>query len=234
MPTVHNTVKAPDGTPLAARIVITLVAASIDDEAAAFTPDDWELLGRWTTRADPDTGEWEVELPANAALNPAGTVYKVTETVRTGTSVRYFELPDTDETYDLEDVETSAPTAVDLATYVLNTLGGRRRLVTANADGTYEIDPAAGTVWRLTITGDVEISVAADVIPAGFAAELEVWIVHGGFAVTWEPATILPAGGWPIVTDTTAGKIDRYSLASSDDTDTWALTLLGADYREAS
>lgn len=92
MATVTNTIKLPDGsTPLHASVNIELVAAPTISPVSAgwVTATDATIMA--VAQPTVVDGAWTVNLTPNADIDPAGTVYRVTERVAGATGVQRYE-----------------------------------------------------------------------------------------------------------------------------------------------
>lgn len=98
MPTVTNTIHLPDGqVARKGRARLQLIASTDVDHAPGwYAGTDVAVLGTNTVTLDAD-GTWSADLIANddPDLTPAGTVYRVTETVPThdNPAVYYIDVP---------------------------------------------------------------------------------------------------------------------------------------------
>lgn len=115
--------------------------------------------------------------------------------------------------------------------WVLDTLVENDRLVTANTGTAYSIDPAAGSAFNLTLTGNVTFALIAPAAACSVSVRVKLTQdATGGRTVTW-PASVKWGNGLVPVTSTAAGKVDRYVFETSDGGVTWYGDLLGVDYR---
>jgi hypothetical protein len=91
MATVTNTIKLPDGTaPDHAAVEIELVASASGHAAGWITATDVTVLS--TARPTVAAGAWSAALTPNADIDPAGTVYRVTEHVGRNRYENYIEV----------------------------------------------------------------------------------------------------------------------------------------------
>lgn len=91
MATVTNTIELPDGsTPDGVRVEIELVSSSGVRTAGWVTASDVAILS--VARPSVVDGAWSVSLPANSAISPAGTRWKVTEYVGNKRYVNLIEV----------------------------------------------------------------------------------------------------------------------------------------------
>lgn len=110
MTTVNNTVRTPDGLPVAgASIAVTLVSSGT---LPGFETDGTiGGVARTTSAAD---GSWSLDLAPNSTYLPTGTHYSVRETLRGGSAYTYDVIvPDTAGPFHVRDILAVAPPSPD-------------------------------------------------------------------------------------------------------------------------
>ena len=158
MPTVTNTIKLPDGSsPTHAAVVIELVASTTGRAPGWVTANDNTILS--VARPAVTNGAWSAVLVANDDIDPAGTVYKVTETADKVRYVHHIEVPSGGGA--LHDLLTTAPTTIppthSHAAY-LPVLG--EATYTYDADGNVLTEIVNGTTTTFTYDADGNIATA--------------------------------------------------------------------------
>lgn len=185
MATVTNTIKLPDGsTPSHCAVEIELVASESGAAAGWITATDVTILSK--VRPTVTNGAWSASLTPNADIDPAGTVYKVTEYADKTRVVNYIEVGSGGGT--VHDLLTTAPTVGDLLYEnisdhaALTAAHGRvdpsmfdtlqeffdyisdNDVGTAYIDGSWTVStgltigPASGTMATNRIVGDINIT----------------------------------------------------------------------------
>lgn len=95
MATISNTIKKANGAPQANVLVSVTLSWDTDESPVARDADnDFVIQGKYETVTDLD-GYWEVEVTANDVIEPADSVYKIVETLKSGERTTYFvSVPD--------------------------------------------------------------------------------------------------------------------------------------------
>lgn len=109
MGTVRNTLKRPGGAPASGRVVIELLGDGGRPVHAYVTADGYTIEAYDAFTAD---GEWSRDLVANALINPAGTRWRVTETVDGVPAVHVLNVRDEPGTFFVEDILSDPPGSV--------------------------------------------------------------------------------------------------------------------------
>lgn len=112
MPVVTNTVKYPNGTVAAGRVTIDLVGENGRPltDGAFVSASDFAIQASYS--ADLASGVWSVTLTANELINPAGTRWRVSESVDGRLSTYYIEVPTGGGPHFVEDILDEAPSSV--------------------------------------------------------------------------------------------------------------------------
>lgn len=111
MATISNTIKKANGAPQANVLVSVTLSWDTDESPVARDADnDFVIQGKYETVTDLD-GYWEVEVTSNEVIEPADSVYKITETLKSGERTTYFvSVPDgATPNYWVGDIMVSAP-----------------------------------------------------------------------------------------------------------------------------
>lgn len=92
--TIYNTIQRPDGNPgRNVDVTVTLVWDTSAATVARNEDEDVVVRGTYTTTTD-DDGYWEVALFPNSVIDPADSVYKITETLSGTTTTYYVSVED--------------------------------------------------------------------------------------------------------------------------------------------
>jgi len=181
MATVTNTVKLPDGsTPDRVDVVIELVASTTNRAAGWITASDVTLEA--VVRPTVTNGAWTASLTPNDQIDPAGSVYKVTEYVDKTRYTHYIEVPAGGGS--VHDLLTTAPTSIPAthshsaylpvlgeATYtydadgnvVTETINGTTTTFTYDADGNIDTATRSGIEYQFSYDADGNLLTIAEV-----------------------------------------------------------------------
>lgn len=122
--------------------------------------------------------------------------------------------------------------AAAIAASVSKTGGGKETLATnATATGAVTVNLASGNVHKLTLTGNVTLTLSGST--ASVACAVSLYLLQDGTGsriVTW-PASVKWPGGVAPTLSTGAAKIDLVTLETIDNGTTWYGSLAGADFR---
>lgn len=137
MPVVTNTIKYPDGTAAAGSVTIDLVGTNGRPltDGAFVTAGDYAIEAS-SSPALNTSGVWTATLVANTLINPAGTRWRVQESVNGRITTYYLNVPNGAGPYFVEDILDEAPATI-----------------ASSALTAHEIDPDAhnnassGTLW---------------------------------------------------------------------------------------
>lgn len=110
MATVSNTARHADGDPAAHAAVVIRLAGEAGRRITGYLADDaGTVIAPALLTADAD-GAWSAELIANELIEPAGTVYAVTERAQgEDPAEHYIDVPAGDGTYNLEELLSGPP-----------------------------------------------------------------------------------------------------------------------------
>lgn len=114
MPVVTNTIKRPDGTAYTAgRVVIELAGTNGRPLSGGYvTAGNYTIESAYTIETL-TAGVWSQSLVANSLINPAGTVWRVTEQVDGRSHVYYVTVPDGAGPYFVEDILDDVPGTIE-------------------------------------------------------------------------------------------------------------------------
>lgn len=122
--------------------------------------------------------------------------------------------------------------AAAIAASVSKTGGGKETLATnATATGAVTVNLASGNVHKLTLTGNVTLTLSGST--ASVACGVSLYLFQdgtGGRTVTW-PASVKWPGGVAPALSSGASKVDLVTLETIDNGTTWYGSLAGADFR---
>ena len=210
MPTVTNTLKAPDGSLVStASVQIELAGTDGVPIKGYVTAGDYSFIGYHQPTVT--NGVWSVSLVANSLINPAGTRWKVSETYNSRTHIYYLSVPDGAGPYFVEDILSEAPGTLasaaltaHIATYEAQQLVQTVPIISATT-------VALGTTAAAISGSNVYFDPADFVLPSGYTAQARLVCLFTGATVgdtlyadvydTGAAATVL--NGNTVVADTT-------------------------------
>lgn len=233
MPTVTNTVKYPNGTVAAGRVTIDLVGDSGRPltTGAYVSASDYAIEASYS--ADLAAGVWSVALVANSLINPAGTRWRVTESVDGRLTTYYLEVPDGAGPYFVEDILDDAPGTIASSALQAHedTASAHGVSFDAGDSGAAKtLDITNGDVQRIRLTAAtpaLTLAIPTGTRPRGFSlrvtqdgsgSRVPSWV-----NVVW-PGGVVPAGS------TGAGDRDRYDFLWDVGDSAWEGVLSGTNF----
>lgn len=103
--------------------------------------------------------------------------------------------------------------------------------IIGNKTGTYQISTAGGNLQKITLTGNVILSILSDIADdSGFEITLVVEQTSGGFGITF-PATFKTTTHAPITFSPNASAFDILKLITFDGGSTWLVYKVASDLR---